>query len=293
MDSIAFLGLGTMGGPMAGHLVKAGFRLTAYNRSAGRAQAWQSLHAAPLATTPAEAATQAQWLITCVGRDADLEEVLLGSQGAVHGLQPGSTVIDHSTVSADLAERLAATLADRGIHFLDAPVSGGQVGAERGQLSIMVGGPQDIFARAQPLLRVYGKTVERIGATGSGQRAKMVNQICIAGILQSLAEALNFAQQAELDIEAVLKVITQGAAASWQMQNRSASMIQGFYDHGFAVDWMRKDLGLCLEEAQRLRAPLPITALIDQFYADVQNLGGGRWDTSSLLARLQTLRKTS
>ncbi|NNM50908.1 MAG: NAD(P)-dependent oxidoreductase [Pseudomonadales bacterium] len=293
MDSIAFLGLGTMGGPMAGHLVKAGFPLTAYNRSAERAQAWQSRYQAPLAETPAEAAASAHWLITCVGRDADLEAVLLGSQGAAHGLPRGATVIDHSTVSANMAQHIAATLAERGIHFLDAPVSGGQAGAERGQLSIMVGGPAPIFEQALPILRVYGKTVERMGEVGSGQRAKMVNQICIAGILQSLAEALNFAEQAELDIEAVLKVITQGAAASWQMQNRSASMLQGFYDHGFAVDWMRKDLGLCLDEAERIQAPLPVTALVDQFYADVQNLGGGRWDTSSLLVRLQTLRKKS
>jgi 3-hydroxyisobutyrate dehydrogenase-like beta-hydroxyacid dehydrogenase len=282
-----------MGYPMAGHLARAGFAVTVNNRTMAKAERWQREFGGELAATPAAAATNADIVIGCVGRDEDVREILFGAEGAAQSLAAGAIVIDHSTTSAELAREMAARLREREIEFLDAPVSGGQSGAERGQLSIMVGGAAAALAQVDAVLRVYGRSVGHMGDAGSGQLAKMVNQICIAGVVQGLAEGLHFARNAGLDIEAVIGVISQGAAQSWQMQNRYKTMQAGEYNHGFAVDWMRKDLDYTLAEARRNGSRLPATALIDQFYGEVQALGGGRWDTSSLLARLEQQRNTT
>jgi 3-hydroxyisobutyrate dehydrogenase-like beta-hydroxyacid dehydrogenase len=284
---IAFLGLGTMGAPMAAHLLRSGHQVTVYNRTAAKAQAWVAAHGGACAATPAEATAQAQLVVTCVGNDADLEQVLRGPQGACTTLPPGGIVVDHTTTSADIARRLAAELAPQGHTFIDAPVSGGNLGALNGALTVMCGGDAQAFARVQPVLMAYSRAVTHLGAAGNGQLAKMVNQVCVAGLLQGLAEGLAFGQKAGLDMAQVLDVITQGAAGSWQMQHRGPTMVNDEFDFGFAVDWMRKDLGLVLDEARRQQATLPVTALIDQFYGDVQAMGGGRWDTSSLIRRLR------
>lgn len=290
MARLAFLGLGVMGAPMAGHLAKAGHAVTVYNRTADKAVPWVQAHNGKVAKTPAEAAQGADVVLSCVGADADLESVTLGPDGAFAAMTPGSLYIDHTTVSAEVSRRLAAAARDRGIGFLDAPVSGGQAGAQAGQLTIMVGGTGDDFAQAQPILAAYAKRVGHMGPVGTGQLTKMVNQIAIAGIVQGLAEALHFAQCAGLDGAAAVDVIGKGAAQSWQMDNRAATMLAGQFEFGFAVDWMRKDLSLVLAEARRTGARLPLTALVDQFYADVQADGGGRWDTSSLITRLNSAR---
>ncbi len=285
---VAFIGLGTMGGPMAAHLWRHGARLAVYNRSLTRRLRWAEQHpGADIADYPAAVATAADVLCLCVGGDRDVEELLLSDQGAGLALKAGALVIDHSTISAAQARHCQQRLAERGIAYLDAPVSGGEQGAHAGTLSIMVGGDAESYARAQPVLNAYGRHVQHMGAVGSGQMTKMVNQICVAGLLQGLAEGIHFAQAAGLDHEAVFTALGQGAASSWQMQHRHASMRAADYQHGFAVDWMRKDLGLCLDEARRIGAQLPVTALIDQFFADLQSRGCGRWDMSSLLSRLQ------
>jgi 2-hydroxy-3-oxopropionate reductase len=291
LPAVAFLGLGVMGYPMAGHLSRAGYAVTVYNRTTTKAMQWAETFAGSVATTPAEAAVAADIVLCCVGNDEDVRAVMLGEDGAIHGLRPGSIVVDHTTTSADLSRELAAVLAQRDIGFLDAPVSGGQAGAENGKLTIMCGGDAAAFSRVEALLSHYSVRVQRMGNAGSGQLTKMVNQICIAGVLQGLAEGLHFARAAGLDSEAVIDVISKGAAQSWQMENRHRSMAAGHYEHGFAVDWMRKDLGYVLNEARRSGCHLPLTALVDQFYSEVQALGGGRWDTSSLLARLEQKKK--
>ncbi len=284
---VAFLGLGVMGYPMAGHLSRAGFRVAVYNRTRSRADDWARVHAGEVAATPAAAAQGADVVFACVGRDADVRAVTLGPEGAFHRLAAGSVFVDHTTASATLARELSAAAAERGCHFLDAPVSGGQQGAVKGTLTVMCGGSADIFARIKPVIDHYARAVTLLGPVGSGQLCKMVNQICIAGVLQGLAEGLHFAQAAGLDAAQVIEVIAKGAAQSWQMENRHQTMLAGEFRHGFAVDWMRKDLAIVLAEARENGAQLPLTALVDQFYADVQAAGGGRWDTSSLLARLQ------
>lgn len=286
MHKLAFIGLGVMGAPMAGHLAAAGHTLCVYNRSAARAKAWVDRHGGTCAATPREAAHGAKFVFACVGDDPDVEAVALGEQGAFAGMSPGAVFVDHTTGSAALARRLAAAAQSLDIETLDAPVSGGQAGAQSGQLSIMVGGQSATFARAEPVMRAYGRVIKRLGEHGAGQLTKMVNQVCIAGLLQGLAEGLHFGQRAGLDIEAVVEVISQGAAQSWQMENRHAQMAAGEFDFGFAVEWMRKDLRICLEEARHNGSTLPVTALVDQFYADIVAMGGRRWDTSSLIARL-------
>lgn len=283
---VAFIGLGVMGYPMAGHLNKAGFAVTVFNRTTAKAAAWVQQHQGRFALTPAQAANQAEYVMLCVGNDEDVRSVVFGDGGVLAAMAPGSILIDHTTASADLARELNAACYARGIGFLDAPVSGGQVGAEKGQLTIMLGGNEADFARAAPVLGHYAKSARLLGSAGSGQLAKMVNQICIAGVVQGLSEALHFADCAGLDAKAVLEVISKGAAQSWQMENRGHTMVDGQFDFGFAVDWMRKDLGITLSEARRNGAQLPLTALVDQFYADVQAQGGGRQDTSSLIRRL-------
>ncbi len=290
---VAFVGLGTMGGPMAAHLLRAGHHVTVYNRTAARGEVWLAAHApgaperAHMAATPAEAARGAAVVFTCVGNDDDLREVVGGPQGVFLTLQPGGIVVDHTTASADVARELAAGARERGLSFIDAPVSGGNLGAINGVLTVMCGGDAQAFAQVQPLIAAFARAVTHLGDSGAGQLAKMVNQICVGGLLQSLAEALAFGEKAGLDMPRVLDVISQGAASSWQMVNRGPSMVKGEFDFGFAVDWMRKDLGLVLDEARRLGARVPTTALIDQFYADVQAMGGGRQDTSSLIRRLR------
>jgi 3-hydroxyisobutyrate dehydrogenase len=286
VEQVAFLGLGVMGYPMAGWLSQAGHHVTVFNRSREKADRWAERYQGRLATTPADAAQAADVVFTCLGDDPDLQEVVLAPGGLLDRMKPGSLYVDHTTASARLAREVAAAAAARQIAYLDAPVSGGQAGAENGQLTIMAGGAAADFERARPLLQCYGKSMRLIGAAGSGQLAKMVNQIAIAGVVQGLAEALNFAQRAELDVEAVVEVISKGAAQSWQMENRWQTMTAGEFDFGFAVEWMRKDLRICLEEARNNGAELPLAALIDQFYADVVGMGGRRWDTSSLIARL-------
>ena len=283
---IAFIGLGVMGYPMAGHLQRAGHLVTAYNRTTAKADAWARAYGGNVATTPAGAADGAELVCCCVGNDDDVRGVILGEQGVFAGLRPGAVVVDHTTASADLARELACVAKDLQLQFLDAPVSGGQAGAENGTLTIMVGGEPVPFERVAPVLEAYGRCIKLLGPVGSGQLAKMVNQICIAGVLQGLAEAFEFSQRAGLDTQAVVDVISQGAAQSWQMNNRHETMLAGDYDHGFAVDWMRKDLGMVLAEAGRMDLELPVTRLVDGFYTEVQQMGGGRWDTSSLLARM-------
>jgi len=284
---VSFIGLGTMGFPMAGHLSRQGHEVVVYNRNSEKAKRWQGLYAGDIANTPAEAAVNADAVMLCVGNDNDVREVALGQQGALESMQPGSILIDHTTTSERIAIELADACAKRGVAFLDAPVSGGQAGAENGQLTIMVGGEEDALTRGMPVLSCYAKRVERIGGAGAGQLAKMVNQICIAGIVQGLSEALYFGEKAGLDCEAVIRAISQGAAQSWQMENRYKTMLSGDFDFGFAVDWMRKDLSITLDAAKTIDAPLPLTTLVDTFYSEVQAMGGGRWDTSSLIARLR------
>lgn len=283
---IAYLGLGVMGAPMARHLAAAGHSLSVYNRTAAKAEAWVSAHGGRSAATPAAAADGADVVIACVGADADLEAVTLGQDGAFAAMHPGALFIDHTTVSAAIARRLAREGDARGLLVVDAPVSGGQAGAENGKLTIMVGGTDAAFAAAEPVMAAYAQRIGHMGPAGSGQLTKMVNQLCIAGILQGLSEGLALGLKAGLDMDAVVDVISKGAAQSWQMDNRARTMARGEFDFGFAVDWMRKDLGLALDEARRLGVPLPMGALVDQFYADVQALGGARQDTSSLIRRL-------
>ncbi len=283
----AFIGLGVMGYPMAGHLAQAGLDVAVYNRTRARAEDWAAQYPGRVAESPAEAAAGAQFVMCCVGNDDDVRQVLLGDEGALGAMGEGTVLVDHTTASAALARELESAAAARGVGFLDAPVSGGQAGAENGQLTIMVGGDGDVFSGAEPVLDHYARCVRLLGPAGSGQLAKMVNQICIAGVVQGLAEGLDFAERAGLDAAAVVEVISRGAAQSWQMENRYQTMLAGEYEHGFAVDWMRKDLDMVLAEGERLGLPLELTRLVDGFYADVQAMGGGRWDTSSLLARLK------
>ena len=283
---VAFLGLGVMGFPMAGHLAKAGHDVTVYNRSAEKAQAWVAEFGGTSAATPAEAAKQADIVFCCVGNDEDLRSVVLGPQGAFAGMAKGCLFVDHTTASAEVARELAAQAKTMGLGFIDAPVSGGQAGAVNGLLTVMVGGSQADFDRARPAAMAFSRAFTRIGESGAGQLAKMVNQICIAGLVQGLSEGVAFGMKAGLDMKLVLDVIGKGAAQSWQMDNRGGTMVDGKFDFGFAVDWMRKDLGLCMQEAQRNGAQLPVAELVDQFYADVQAKGGRRWDTSSLITRL-------
>ena len=285
--AVAFLGLGVMGHPMAGHLARAGHRVAVYNRTAAKAQAWVGEYGGRAAATPRDAATDADVVFACVGNDADLRAVTLGADGALGGMKRGAVFVDHTTASADIARELDAAARARGLGFIDAPVSGGSLGAVNGTLTVMCGGDAAAFARIQPIAMAYSKAVTLLGESGAGQLAKMVNQICIAGLVQGLAEAIAFGQKAGLDMKAVLGVIGKGAAQSWQMDNRGPTMIDDKFDFGFAVDWMRKDLGLCLAEANRNGARLPVTALVDQFYADLQATGGRRQDTSSLIRRLR------
>lgn len=275
-----------MGFPMAGYLQQKGYQVTVYNRTAAKAELWVKQYGGEAALTPAAAAAGASMVFMCVGNDDDVRSVVYGEQGALLAMAEGAILIDHTTASADLARELAAACANRGVGFLDAPVSGGQAGAEKGILTVMVGGESAVFAKAEAAMQSYARCVKLLGPAGSGQLAKMVNQICIAGVVQGLAEALNFAQNAGLDGAAVVEVISQGAASSWQMQNRSLTMLDGKFDFGFAVDWMRKDLSIALNEARKNGSALPLTALVDQFYAEVQQMGGNRWDTSSLIKRL-------
>ena len=287
MARVAFLGLGVMGFPMAGHLAAKGHDVTVYNRSPAKAEAWAARHGGKTATTPRAAAEGQDVVLACVGNDDDLRAVCLGPEGAFAGMATGSLFIDHTTVSAQVTRELAALAAAQGKGFVDAPVSGGQAGAENGALSIMCGGAEADYARAEPVMAAYARICRRLGDSGAGQLAKMMNQICIAGLVQGLAEALAFGQKAGLDGEAVVEVIAQGAAGSWQMVNRHKTMLADQFDFGFAVDWMRKDLKICLETADQIGAALPVTALVDQFYKDVQRMGGGRNDTSSLIRRLK------
>jgi 3-hydroxyisobutyrate dehydrogenase len=283
---VAFLGLGVMGFPMAGHLAKAGHTVTVYNRSAEKAKAWVAEFGGASSATPAEAAKNADIVFCCVGNDDDLRSVVLGPQGAFAGMAKGSLFVDHTTASAEVARELAGQAKGLGLSFIDAPVSGGQAGAVNGLLTVMVGGSQSDFDRARPVAMAFSRAFTRIGEAGAGQLAKMVNQICIAGLVQGLSEGVAFGMKAGLDMKLVLEVIGKGAAQSWQMDNRGTTMVDGKFDFGFAVDWMRKDLGLCMDEARRNGALLPATALVDQFYAEVQTKGGRRWDTSSLITRL-------
>jgi len=285
IEKVAFLGLGVMGFPMAGWLRRAGLEVTVFNRTAEKAERWCEEYSGTNADSPAAAATGAEVVFSCLGDDPDLRAVIL-EQGVIDAMSPGSLFVDHTTASADMAREIAAAGATRGVHCLDSPVSGGQAGAEGGKLTVMVGGEAEPFQRVEPLIRAYAKTVRLVGPCGSGQLTKMVNQIAIAGLVQGLAEALNFAARAELDPEIVVDVICGGAAQSWQMDNRWQTMVAGEFDFGFAVEWMRKDLRICLEEARRNGSELPVAALVDQFYADVVRMGGKRWDTSSLIARL-------
>ena len=294
MAKAAFLGLGVMGYPMAAHLKnKGGHEVTVYNRTAAKAQQWVSQHGGSMAATPAEAARDEDFVFACVGNDDDLRAVTLGENGAFAGMRAGSVFIDHTTASAEVARELAAIAAAKDIHFLDAPVSGGQAGAENGALTVMIGGEPAVYDTAKPVIDSYARMTGLMGPVGAGQLTKMVNQICIAGLVQGLAEGVHFGKRAGLDIEKVVEVISKGAAGSWQMENRHKTMNAGKFDFGFAIDWMRKDLGICLNEARHNGAKLPVAALVDQFYGDVQAMGGGRWDTSSLMARLEKSVGTS
>ena len=287
MAKCAFLGLGVMGYPMAGHLVAAGHEVTVYNRTTAKAEAWAKEHGGKWASTPREAAMGADFVMCCVGNDDDLRGVVLGEIGALSGMDEGAIFVDHTTVSAKVTRELYAAAKTAGVSFVDAPVSGGQAGAENGVLSIMCGGDEAAYSAAEPIMQAYGRTVKRLGESGAGQLTKMVNQICIAGLVQGLSEGLHFAEKAGLDIREVVDVIKGGAAGSWQMVNRHETMADDHFEHGFAVDWMRKDLGICLATADENGASLPVTALVDQFYKDVQKMGGARWDTSSLFKRLK------
>ncbi|TPJ54106.1 MULTISPECIES: NAD(P)-dependent oxidoreductase [unclassified Mesorhizobium] len=288
MASVAFLGLGVMGYPMAAHLKnKGGHDVTVYNRTGAKAEQWVAQHGGALALTPAQAAEGKDFVFSCVGNDNDLRSVTTAKDGAFQAMKKGAVYIDNTTASAEVARELADAAQERGFSFLDAPVSGGQAGAENGILTVMVGGDQAAFDKARPVIDAYARMVGLMGPAGAGQLTKMINQICIAGLVQGLSEGIHFGRKAGLDIEKVIDVISKGAAGSWQMENRHKTMNAGKYDFGFAVDWMRKDLGICLDEADRNGARLPVTALVDQFYKDVQAMGGRRWDTSSLLARLE------
>ena len=289
MAKIAFLGLGVMGFPMAGHLQAEGHSVTVYNRTTEKAEKWVAKHGGTMAQTPKEAAKDADFVMACVGNDDDLREVSLGQDGAFAGMQEGSIFVDHTTVSAQVTDELYGAAKANGLSFVDAPISGGQAGAENGALSIMCGGDLPAYQAAEPVMLVYAKICRRLGGSGAGQKTKMCNQIAIAGLVQGLSEALHFAENAGLDGRAVVEVISQGAAGSWQMSNRYETMLDDHFEHGFAVDWMRKDLAICLAAAEENKASLPVTALVDQFYKDVQKLGGGRWDTSSLLKRLRAM----
>ena len=287
MARVAFLGLGVMGFPMAGHLAAAGHEVAVWNRSPAKAEAWAARHKGRVAATAREAAEGAEFVMACVGNDDDLRQVCLGETGAFAGMGKGAVFVDHTTVSAAVTRELSAQAAESGLGFVDAPVSGGQAGAENGQLSVMCGGAPADYARAEPVIAAYAKICKLMGPSGAGQLTKMCNQIAIAGLVQGLSESLHFAEKAGLSIPEVVEVISQGAAGSWQMQNRHHTMAEDRFDFGFAVDWMRKDLGICLATADETGASLPVTALVDQFYKEVQAMGGGRWDTSSLIARLR------
>jgi 3-hydroxyisobutyrate dehydrogenase len=286
MAKVAFLGLGVMGFPMARHLKSKGHEVTVYNRTTAKAAAWVAENGGRHAGTPREAAVGQEIVFACVGNDDDLRQVVLGDSGALAGMQSGATFVDHTTASAEVARELHGLAAQRGIGFIDAPVSGGQAGAENGVLTVMCGGDAATYAKVEPVIMSFARACRLLGPSGAGQLTKMINQICIAGLVQGLAEGIHFGQKAGLDIEAVIDVISKGAAGSWQMENRGKTMNEGKFDFGFAVDWMRKDLGICLAEARNNGAHLPVTALVDQFYSEVQKLGGRRWDTSSLIARL-------
>jgi 3-hydroxyisobutyrate dehydrogenase len=288
MAKVAFLGLGVMGYPMAGHLkAKGGHDVTVYNRTAAKAEKWVGQHGGRRAATPKEAAAGQDFVMACVGNDDDLREVTLGDNGAFAGMKKGAVFVDHTTASAGIARELDAEARKRGFGFVDAPVSGGQAGAENGILTVMCGGEAEPYGRAEPVIAAYARMCKLLGPAGAGQLTKMVNQICIAGLVQGLAEGIHFAKKAGLDVEAVIQTISKGAAQSWQMENRYKTMAAGKFDFGFAVDWMRKDMSICLGEARKNGAKLPVTALVDQFYAEVQAMGGRRWDTSSLIARLE------
>ena len=289
--NVAFIGLGVMGYPMAGHLAKAGFNMCVYNRTQAKAQSWVDEYAGSFATTPREAANNADIVFMCVGNDDDLRAVVYGENGVLAGMAVNSILVDHTTTSAEVAREVAGKAALQNIDFIDAPVSGGQAGAENGVLTVMAGGNEAVFTKVQPVMAAYSRFSQLLGDVGAGQLCKMVNQICIAGVVQGLAEGLHFAKQAGLDGEKVIETISKGAAGSWQMENRYKTMWAGEYEFGFAVDWMRKDLGIALDEAKNNGATLPMTATVDQYYADVQALGGGRYDTSSLLARIEALHK--
>lgn len=289
MTRVAFLGLGVMGYPMAGHLKSKGFEVVVYNRTAAKTEAWVKEHGGEMALTPAGAAEGADFVMACVGNDDDLRQVCVGEGGAFAAMKDGAIFVDHTTVSAKVTRELYEAAGAAGLGFVDAPISGGQAGAENGVLSIMCGGDEGTYAKAEPVMESYARICRRIGESGAGQMTKMCNQIAIAGVVQGLSEALHFAEKAGLDGAAVVEVISQGAAGSWQMSNRYETMIADHFEHGFAVDWMRKDLGICLDTANETGASLPVTALVDQFYKDVQKLGGGRWDTSSLIKRLRAL----
>ncbi|TWC35603.1 3-hydroxyisobutyrate dehydrogenase [Pseudomonas sp. SJZ079] len=291
MAKVAYIGLGVMGYPMAGHLAQAGHEVCVFNRTAAKARQWVAEFSGSSAATPREAADGAELVMVCVGNDDDLRSVVLGADGALAGMASGALLVDHTTASANVARELAGHAAERQLGFLDAPVSGGQAGAQNGVLTVMVGGEPADYARAESVIQAYARMIKLMGPVGSGQLTKMVNQICIGGLVQGLSEALHFAQCAGLDGEAAMEVISKGAAQSWQLENRHKSMLAGEFDFGFAVDWMRKDLSILLEEARHNGAQLPVTALVDQFYAEVQTLGGGRWDTSSLIARLKAPNK--
>ena len=286
MAKLAFLGMGVMGAPMARHLKAAGHEVTVFNRTQAKAEAWAARHGGTWAATPREAAAEADLVMACVGNDDDLRSVCLGPDGAFAGMKPGAIFVDHTTVSAAVTRELAQAAQAAGLGYVDAPISGGQAGAENGQLSVMCGGTQGDFDRAAPVIDAYARICRRMGEVGAGQITKMCNQIAIAGLVQALSESLAFAKKSGLEVEKVVEVISQGAAGSWQMANRHKTMDQGQFEHGFAVDWMRKDLAICLAAADEVGASLPVTALVDQFYKDVQRMGGGRWDTSSLIARL-------
>lgn len=283
MAKTAFLGMGVMGYPMAGHLKAKGHEVTVYNRTRAKAEAWSAQHGGANAATPREAVAGVDIVFACVGNDDDLRSVVLGPDGAFAGMKPGAVFVDNTTASAEVARELAAIATEKGLGFIDAPVSGGQAGAENGVLTVMCGGEPDVFAKVEPVIMSYARACTLIGPVGSGQLTKMVNQICIAGLVQALAEGMNFGMKAGLDMDKVLDTISKGAAGSWQMENRGRTMVAGKFDFGFAVDWARKDFGICLDEAKRMGTRLPVTALVDQFYAQVQARGGNRWDTSSLM----------
>ncbi len=290
MAKVAFIGLGVMGYPMAGHLVKAGHDVTVWNRTADKGAKWAAQHGGKAAASPREAAAGAEFVMACVGNDDDLRSVVYGDNGIFAGMGKGCVFVDHTTASADVARELHAKAAELGLDFIDAPVSGGQAGAENGQLTIMCGGDAPVYERVKPVIQAYAKMQNLMGPAGSGQLTKMMNQICIAGLVQGLSEALAFGRASGLDLTKAVEVISKGAAGSWQMDNRHKTMIDSKFDYGFAVDWMRKDLGICLSEARRNGSSLPVAALVDQFYAEVQQMGGGRWDTSSLIARLEATK---